>query len=261
MKVERSQRSLLRNYGEQIDALGAWRWLRFKLVRARSRFAPSGQQFTVVTPLAEHPLVFRSDTSDTNVFSQIFIHREYRCLDEVRHAGLVVDCGANVGYSSAFFLSRFPEAHVIAIEPDPDNFEVLRTNVRPYGSRCTPLRAAVWSSSDGLVQSPRQAGTRQEWAVKVRPAEGGEEPTVASIDLPSLLRDSGYDRISILKIDIEGSERDVFASDTGWLDRVDNLVIELHGAACRQVFMAAIDGRGFDVTTCEELTVCTRSAT
>ena len=82
-----------------------------------------------------------------------------------------------------------------------------------------------------------------------------------TVDVASLLRDSGRERISILKIDIEGSEREVFAPATDartWLQRVDNLVIELHGPRCREVFMTAIDGFGFELSTCDELTVCRR---
>jgi FkbM family methyltransferase len=261
MATERQQRSLMANYREQVAALGLRRWFAFKVRKLQSRFAPPGREFRVSTPLARHPLAFRAGTSDGNVFSQIFLHREYRCLDPVAHADLVIDGGANVGYSSAYFLSRYPEAHLIAIEPDPDNFAMLQRNLAPYGDRVTLIRGALWSSSSGVVITSPPPGQRLEWAVKVRSAEPGETPTVATVDVASLLRDAGTDRISILKIDIEGSEREVFSPDANartWLGRVDNLVIELHGRRCTEVFMDAIDGFGFDVSTCEELTVCRR---
>ena len=70
---------------------------------------------------AEFPLKCRPKTTDIRVFRQIYVSREYRCLDEVRDAGLIIDCGANVGYSSAYFLTRFPKSYLIAIEPDPGN--------------------------------------------------------------------------------------------------------------------------------------------
>jgi FkbM family methyltransferase len=261
MATERQHRSLFENYGEQIAALGRWRWLVFKARKLQSRFAPVGRVFTVRTPLARHPVAFRAGTSDGNVFSQIFVYREYRCLDDVGRADLVIDCGANVGYSSAYFLSRYPEARLVAIEPDPENFAMLERNLAPYGDRCTLVRGALWSSSSGVVVTPPPAGRQLEWAVKVRSAEPGEEPTVPTVDVASLLRDAGTDRVTILKIDIEGSEREVFSPDSDartWLDRVDNLVIELHGKQCRDIFMDAIDGFGFELSTCEELTVCRR---
>jgi hypothetical protein len=61
-----------------------------------------------------------------------------------------------------------------------------------------------------------------------------------------------------LKIDIEGAEAQVFGRPCDWLDKVDNLVIELHGEKCERIFRRAIEGRGFSVSTCEELAVCVR---
>jgi hypothetical protein len=72
-----------------------------------------------------------------------------------------------------------------------------------------------------------------------------------------LLEQSSFDRISILKVDIEGAEEIVFASNyEKWLHKVDNLVIELHGEQCEAVFQNAVAGRGFEVSRCDELTVC-----
>ena len=34
--------------------------------------------------------------------------------------------------------------------------------------------------------------------------------------------------IDLMKIDVEGAEADIFSTDARWLDRVRNLVIELH---------------------------------
>jgi len=76
----------------------------------------------------------------------LFGFREYRCLKEVHDASLIVDCGANVGYSTVYFLTRYPRAKVIAVDPDPDNYALLEANVAPYGARCRPIRSAVWSS-------------------------------------------------------------------------------------------------------------------
>jgi FkbM family methyltransferase len=257
--IDRASRSLLRNYAEQIDALGPRRWFTFKIQRLRARRARPGVTFSVSTPLAGFPLQFRAQTSDTNVFSQIFLHREYRCIDDIGTAGLIIDCGANVGYSSAYLLSRFPTATLVAIEPDPANFELMRANLRPYEDRCEALNSAVWSTTVGLVVDSPPIGARQEWAVTVRPAHDGERPTIEAVDLGTILERSGFDRISILKVDIEGSEAEVFSRHTeSWLPFVDNLVIECHGEHCRTVVLSAIEGLGFEVSQCEELMVCRR---
>ena len=95
--------------------LGAVPAAHFALQRLRNRVAPP-ELLTVRSRYAAFPLVCRRGTSDLEVFGQIFSHREYRCLDSVRDAGLIIDCGANVGFSSAYFLTRYPTAEVIAVD-------------------------------------------------------------------------------------------------------------------------------------------------
>jgi FkbM family methyltransferase len=87
------------------------------------------------------------------VFAQIFIQREYSCLDDlsVSNVDLVIDCGANVGYSSAYFLSRFPECNIICVEPDPSNFRSLEENMAPYKDRVKLINSGVWSHVGGSI--------------------------------------------------------------------------------------------------------------
>ena len=116
----------------------------------------------------------RSGTSDLDVFSQIFLHREYRCLDALGDVDTVIDCGANVGYASIYFLSRFPNSIVVAVEPDPGNFAALQANLVPYGSRARAVHSGVWSESVGLVMNDVEYRDGREWARQVRPARAGE---------------------------------------------------------------------------------------
>jgi FkbM family methyltransferase len=225
--------------------------------RRRSRTLPS--VYALRSKHSHFVLWCRRDASDLSVFGQIFIQREYRCLDTVPSAGLIIDCGANTGYSAAYFLTRFQTARVIAIEPDPENYALLCLNLAGYGTRATCVQAGVWSHSTTLMLDETHAAVGQEWARTVRPARAGEPDGIKAVDIGSVLRESGAERISILKIDIEGSEREVFARNTAeWLPRVDNLVVELHGEECVQVFDAAVANLPFVRSTCDELTVCQR---
>src|SRR6476620_203183 len=97
--------------------------------------AESGSVFRIHPRSLAHPLFIRHDSSDLDVFKQIFIDREYRCLDDLTEVRLVIDCGANVGYSSAYFLSHHPTSRIIAVEPDPENFAMLRRNLAHYRGR------------------------------------------------------------------------------------------------------------------------------
>ena len=208
---------------------------------------------------ASHPLVARSHTSDGQVFYQVFARLEYACVDDMSEVSLIIDCGANVGYSSAYFLTRFPNAKLVAVEPDPGNFKMLQRNLDPFGPRAKLIQSGIWSHSCGLVISEEKYGDGREWAIQVRETKPGETLQMMAVDIGTLLRESGQPRISILKIDIERAEAVVFASNfESWIDKVDNLVIELHDEECQRIFFKAIEGQGFEISHSGELTVCRR---
>lgn len=219
-----------------------------------------GQELTFTSKRLRYPVVARNGTSDISVFYQIFIDREYSCLDGIKAPDLIIDLGANVGYSSAYFLSRYPDCTILAVEPDPDNFALLQRNVAPYGNRCRTLQAAIWGHPGQLqFKAPLKRGAEWGRALEVADdcaaVQSGEDP-VEGITMAKLLEMSPFPRVSILKIDIEGAELELFGHDTAWLDRVDHMVIELHGDQARDCFFRAIEGRNFDISSSGELTCC-----
>jgi FkbM family methyltransferase len=231
-------------------ALGGW-WPEMNLDRLT----------TLTSELADFPLKCRPGTSDRDVFHQVFVEREYGGLDDVQGVNFIVDCGANVGYSAAYLMSRFPAASLIAIEPDPDSFEVLRLNLAPYGDKAMLYRSAVWSHPARLTLREAPYRDAREWARQVRECRPGEGAGFLAVDIGGLLYASGRQRISILKVDIEGAEAEVFGSNyEHWIGRVDSIAIELHDDSvfgnCSDIFARATAGRGFSISRNGDITVC-----
>ncbi len=84
---------------------------------------------------------------------------------------------------------------------------------------------------------------------------------MTATDIPTLLGQSGFERISLLKINIGGAESMLFADRVqSWIDKVDQIAIELHGPQCRAAFMAAISAEGYLVSQHGKLACCTRPA-
>ncbi len=255
----REMRTLWKRYADPVSELGLFQSIFYKLQKLRVRFTKVSKPFVVYSKRAQFPLRCRPKTSDLDIFAEIFASGEYRCFDDIPDAELIIDCGANAGYSSAYLLSKFPRASVIAVEPDPENFSLLQTNLAPYRGRFQAVCSAVWSHPAGLVISETSLGYGREAARTVRLPQNGEKPSITATDIGTLLTKSGFDRISILKIDIEGSELAVFSSNyERWLPRVENLVIELHDEECRSTFARAISDFGFRVSERNGLTLCTR---
>jgi len=221
-------------------------------------------------------LTVRAATSDYGVFKQIFLEREYAPLDDIEDPRLIVDCGANVGYSSAYFLSRFPGARVIAVEPDPANVEICRRNLAGYGDRAVVLAKAVWPRSTRLtllhygdlgdcgesgvqVCESSAANGGSEWPEHVHrgpnpPVPSGE---VDAESITAITRMAGGIPIDLLKMDIEKAELEIFRDpDREWLSNVRNIAIELHGSAARDAFADALRPYRHDSMESGELTIC-----
>jgi FkbM family methyltransferase len=199
----------------------------------------------------------RFDNSDIAVFEQIFIEKEYSCLDDLQDVRFILDCGANVGYSAAYFLSKYPEAQIVVVEPDSENFAACRRNLAPYGSRVQYLQKAIWSRQANLKIVRDQFRGGGAWAVQVRECKPEEMPDTEAVDIGTILKMFGCTKVDILKMDIEASEVFVFAEGyEGWLDLVQNIAIELHDQQCEEVFMQAISNRSYKVSLSGELTVC-----
>lgn len=202
----------------------------------------------------------RSMSSDLAVFKQIFVDDEYAPLRGVPAVQTILDLGANIGCSSVYFLEAFPSARVVAVEPDPANFRMLKRNLEVYRDRAVAIEAGVWNRCCelGIIESSYRDGA--DWSRQVQEVEGAGQGCVVGLDVPELMRRGGFERISILKIDIEGAEVKLFdASSVKWLEKVDNIAIELHDDSgfgmASPVFWQAMAGHGFIFSRSGELVI------
>lgn len=163
----------------------------------------------------------------------------------------IVDGGAHIGAATAYFKQRWPDAQVIAVEPDLDNYNVLVMNVLP-GS--IALRARLAYTDDAVVEAIHPDHTTCHRIVprgSVLP-EGYRVATAASsITLAQILHNYRWPTLDLLKLDIEGGEVDVIVHEQDdVLKRIRFIVGEFHDGYDN--FMTGIGARlqtlGFEVT-------------
>jgi FkbM family methyltransferase len=225
--------------------------------RIRGRLPiPTAPQIVIKPRDLLHPVtVGLSPISDEYVFNELFVHHAYAPVCErLPHQSTILDLGANVGYASAYFASRYPAARILAVEPDPRNFDLCCENLKPYGDRIKVLNGAVWSCCSKLALSYSAGGGMD---TQVRPAENRSEAQVEAWDVPTLLDIASVKTVDLLKIDIEGSEAELFAKNTAqWLPRVRNICIELHHQRCREHFFNALSEFHYELIETGESTIC-----
>jgi FkbM family methyltransferase len=212
-----------------------WRGVRASALARASR---SIRYISVQPAGVKAPITLRVPSTDVSTYGQVFLDKEYdfRAIERPR---VIVDAGANIGLASIVFANRYPEAKIFAIEPERDNFSLLADNVRPYDN-IVPLQAALWGENTTINMVDPGAGA---WGFMTEPA--GEGHATPAITVDRLMRDHGIDHVDVLKVDIEGAEKEVFADTAAWIDRVDSIIVELHErlkAGCNRSFYNATSG-------------------
>lgn len=197
----------------------------------------------------------RPGTTDANVFEDVILRDMYACYSPCTAPGFILDAGANAGYASVFFLNRYPQARIVAIEPDSGNFEMVLKNTAPCGERVRAIKAAVWPTSTNLrVQASERAD-----GITVVPVAPGESFDCVGVDPLTLLRDAGAERIDIFKCDIEGGEEPLFSqSPDAWLERTDAIMVEIHSPAAHAAVYGATARHAFRSFRYRELHVFVR---
>lgn len=221
--------------------------MRFGVLRGLSLFSRvtmlgllkrTPQETVLSVPQCQTQLTIRIGTSDLPTFEQVFLERDYQ-IDLGFTPRIIVDGGANAGYASAYFASRYPDATILAVEPEASNFALLQKNVAGLPN-VRPIRAALWNRRTNLkIENPDD----DKWAFRVTEVDEPAADAIPALTIDDLVAMGGAGRIDLLKLDIEGAERDVFASNyQDWLGKVRAIIIELHDstlAGCSTAFYRA----------------------
>ena len=172
--------------------------------------------------------------SDILTFDEVIKEEVYKgVLTHLRHCETIIDLGANIGLTSLYFGSHYPSSKLFAVEPNPDTYEILTSNLKQLieVGRCRTLKVAVWGDEKTLVaDSSRPTGHYSAFATKEASKEGGEA-IINGLPIQKIISSSGFHRIDLLKVDIEGAEVELFKGDLGWLRRVRTIAIEFHNGS------------------------------
>lgn len=206
----------------------------------------------------------RRNTSDSYVFKQIFILKEYAALVDIIKsnridAKVILDCGANIGLTTMYLFRHFPEAKFHVFEPDEFNYLQLNKNLSANSIPCVFNNLAIWSKPAKIVmKSDFRDG--ESWSLRAEESVDGTGISAISIDAYCAQND--IQCIDILKIDIEGGEVELFKdAHFSFLQRVKVLCIEIHDEFnIREKIYSILQSNGFVLINSGELTLAINSA-
>jgi FkbM family methyltransferase len=150
---------------------------------------------------------------------EIFVDEIYK--QSLPAQPLVIDCGANIGLSIIYMKQCYPQAKIIAFEPDDTNFELLSKNMRSFAYKDVSIRKeAVWIEDTEL-----HFADTGSMSSRIEESSGAKTKVVKAIRLKDLI----IGPVDFLKIDIEGAEYAVLKDTREKLPLVRNMFLEYHG--------------------------------
>ncbi|MGN6421390.1 MAG: FkbM family methyltransferase [Pseudobacter sp.] len=167
-------------------------------------------------------LRYRNPDEFLTIHREIFTEHSYRFVAACDQP-LILDCGSHFGMAIVYWKNLYPGAKIIAFEPDPSNFEMLKSNTGSLGN-IEYQNKAVWVH-DGIIEFEDKGN----WGSKIVEGGSSESKTikVPCVKLSSFIQNR---KIDFLKLDIEGAEYEVLKDIAPLLSNVENLFLEYHGS-------------------------------
>jgi FkbM family methyltransferase len=136
----------------------------------------------------------------------------------------VLDIGANIGLATIFLSRWLPDAAFFCVEPSRQSHDLLVRNLRRNVRRAVALRAAatVEPKTVTVLEGSHPGLT------SVRAADRSCGDEVPGMTINALLDAAGFAQVGLMKLDIEGGERELIMDAASWSDRVGAVLAEIH---------------------------------
>jgi len=136
----------------------------------------------------------------------------------------VLDLGANIGTATVFLSDRLPEASFVCVEPSKRTFEILQANLERNVADGRAVHAAVTGEPSRVIV--REGSKPVLTHVEAVPGNG--RAAVRGMTIPQILDEAGWEQADLVKVDIEGGERELFELAGTWASRVGAVLAEIH---------------------------------
>jgi len=169
-------------------------------------------------------VLMRTYKGDIDTFYEIFWRKVYKIPDNLiagNNVKTIIDLGAHVGFTSLFYALEYPNANIYSVEASERNFSVLKQNTKSF-KNITAIHKAVYSTDGEVIFN--DAGLSYNTKISL------SGNAVQSISVNTLIDMYAIDKIDLIKIDIEGAEEIILKENNQWLEKTNNIIIEIHSS-------------------------------
>jgi len=168
----------------------------------------------------------RSNNFDLGTLNATFFHRFHKppILENFRPK-VIMDFGSNIGSTLVDFAVHYPEAKIYGFEMDAENFSLAKYNTNKF-SNIEVKNIAIWVKDETIFYDNN---TREDGYQIAGSGKDVNKISVRAMSILGILKENNIDFVDYVKMDIEGSERDIFFEcDLDWLNYISVINIELH---------------------------------
>ncbi len=177
---------------------------------------------------------YRPGTSDMTLMYEILFksgHKSEYYLPTGFNPKVILDIGANIGITSIYFVSKFPNAKIFSFEPLPENYEILKKNTENYKN--IKVFNFGLGKKDEMLDIFLSNDSENFGGGSFFPEAGGVSTEKVECEIKNIhdvLVELKIKGIDLIKIDTEGAEFDILTSlNKEYLSSVKWITGELHG--------------------------------
>jgi FkbM family methyltransferase len=197
--------------------LASFKYLYFEMI---------GRKKLVQVQYAGHRIFVRTCSPDMIVAHWCLEGAEFKILKELLgNVKAIIDGGSYVGLSALALANIFPESRIFAIEPDPENYDLLVRNTADMPN-IIAINAALMAESGGVTLFDPGNG---QWGFSTISEVGGaKRAEIPGLSVADVMRKFKLDHVDVLKLDVEGAEKAILENSNDWIDSAAVIYAELH---------------------------------
>jgi len=215
----------------------------WKLVREKGEFIKGRNLFSLDLGKYKIWMSKCGAPSSIDIYTEIFKEKAHSILPQFsgKKDKVIFDIGANEGFYTLKIKQNNPNAKIVAVEPNPFAFQILKKNIKSNKLKDVILINKALASKIGKVNFEIVPEVSAIGALDIRmqkrpwlKEEKIKRVAVESTTLKKICEETRIREIDILKLDVEGAELDILKSSKDLLQNVKKIVVEYHTPKLRQ---------------------------